>query len=116
METAKLLGVRLARTLYARWRTLGPQSRERLQPIAEEAKGRALEVRGAADRDTAERELRAANETFAAALVEDAEADPDVDQIDVSRLREDLRRELDRLATAEIRASRGDTTAERADA
>ena len=108
-----MLGVRLARTLYGRWRTLSPASRQRLELLAEETKSRALDARGSADRDTAERELHAANETLAAALVEDAEADPDVDDIEVRRLREDLRRELERLATADIQAARGDTPAQR---
>ena len=99
--------VRVARTLYARWRTLGPDQRERIAPFAEEAKERALELRGAMNRPAAERELSHANETLAAAIVETAEADPEVDELEVRRLREDLRRELDRLATADVRASRG---------
>ena len=115
METAKTLGVRLARALYGRWRTLSPAARQRLEPLAEDAKTKALDLRGADDQETAARELRAANETFAAALVEDAEADPEIDQIEVGRLRDDLRRELERLATADIKASRGDAHAERAD-
>jgi hypothetical protein len=115
METAKSLGVRLARALYGRWRTLGPASQKRLEPLAEETKSKALELRGAADGPAAERDLQAANETFAAALLEDAEADPDVDAAEVSRLRDDLRRELERLASAEIKASRGDAQEQRAD-
>lgn len=111
-----MLGVRLARTLYGRWRSLGPAARQRLEPLAEETKSRALEARGASDRDAAERDLHAANETLAAALVEDAESDPEMDAIEVGQLREDLRRELERLATADITASRGDTPAERTDA
>ena len=99
--------VRVARTLYARWRTLGPRERDRIAPLAEDAKERALELRGAHDQGSAERELAAANETLAAAIVETAEADPEVDELEVRRLREDLRRELDRLATADVRASRG---------
>ena len=102
-----MLGIRLARVLYGRWRTLGSASRQRLEPLAEEAKMRALDLRGSQDED-AERDLHAVNEAFAAALVEDAEADPEIDQVEVSRLREDLRRELDRLATADITASRGE--------
>jgi hypothetical protein len=102
-----VVGVRVARTLYARWRALRPAQRDPLAPLAEDAKERALELRGAADAQTAERELAAANQTLAAALVEAAEADPEVNEIEVRRLREDLRRELDRLATAEVRASRG---------
>jgi hypothetical protein len=101
------LGVRVARSLYGRWRTLGPADRERLAPLAEEAKERALEARGAADVRTAERELAVANETLAAGIVESAEADPEVSEAEVHRLRDDLRRELARLATAEVRVTRG---------
>jgi hypothetical protein len=104
---ATAMGVRVARTLYARWRVLGPAQRRRIAPLAEDAKERALELRGSADLREAEQELAHANETLAAAIVETAEADPEVDELDVRRLREDLRRELDRLATAEVRASRG---------
>jgi hypothetical protein len=38
--------------------------------------------------------------------VESAEADPEVSESDLTELRDELRRELDRLATAEISASR----------
>ena len=100
-------GVRVARSLYGRWRTLGPTDRDRLAPLAAEAKERALDARGAADARTAERELAAANESLAAGIVESAEADPEVSEVEVGRLREDLRRELDRLASAEVRVSRG---------
>ncbi|HYN91258.1 MAG TPA: hypothetical protein VER75_04990, partial [Thermoleophilaceae bacterium] len=54
----------------------------------------------------AEADLRAASETLAAALVETAEADPEMGADEVRELREDLRRELERLATADIKASR----------
>ena len=40
-------------------------------------------------------------------MVELAEADPEVSEIEVRDLREDLARELERLASADIRASRG---------
>jgi hypothetical protein len=104
---AAALGVRVARTLYGRWRTLPAAHRGRLEPLAEDAKQRALELRGAADPEGAERDLRHANESLAAALIESAESDPELDEVEVRSLREDLRRELDRLATAEVRASRG---------
>jgi hypothetical protein len=48
----------------------------------------------------------AANETFAAALMETAEADPELDETEVHELREGLRRELERLASADIKAWR----------
>ena len=101
------MGVRVARTLYARWRAMGPADRERIAPLAQDAKERALELRGVADARVAERELAYANENLAAAILETAESDPEVDELEVRRLREDLRRELERLATAEVRASHG---------
>jgi hypothetical protein len=106
-------GVRVARSLYSRWRLLPHTDRARLAPLAEDAKEKALSVRGAADRPRAESELRSASETLAAALIENAEADPEVDEGEVRRLREDLRRELERLETAEIKASRREREASR---
>jgi hypothetical protein len=96
---AATLGVRIARSLHSRWRLLPSADRERLAPLADHARQRALEVRGASDRDSAERDLRAANETLAAALVESAESDPELDPEELMNLREELRRELARLAT-----------------
>jgi hypothetical protein len=101
-----VFGIRVARSLHTRWRAMGPDDRRRLAPLASDAKERALDLRGAADREGAERELAAANETLAAAMVELAEADPEVSDSDLADLRDELRRELDRLATAEISASR----------
>ncbi len=100
-----MLGVRVAKALYGRWRALGPAARERLAPLAEDAKRAALDARGADDSGAAQSDLRSASQTLAAAIVEDAEADPEVDAIEVRGLREDLRRELDRLSSAEITAS-----------
>ena len=94
------LGVRVARSLYARWRRLAPAERLRLEPLAEDAKRQALDLRGRADAASAERELRTTSETLAQALVASAEADPEVDELEVRRLRDELRRELDRLATS----------------
>jgi hypothetical protein len=102
---AAVVGIRLARTLHSRWRSLPSADRERIAPLAEDAKRQALDLRGAGDLEQAARELRAANETLAAALVESAEADPELDAIEVKRLREDLRRELERLASGEVKAS-----------
>jgi hypothetical protein len=116
MPTAKLLiggaaataalGVRVARSLYSRWRVLPEADRRRIGPLAEDLKQRALDVRGDPDRAQAGQDLRAANETFAAALVETAEADPEIGADEVHELREELRRELERLASADIKASR----------
>jgi hypothetical protein len=103
---AAALGVRVARSLYGRWRVLPEADRRRIEPLAEDLKQRALDLRGAPDRERAGEDLRAANETFAAALVETAEADPDMDVEEVRELREELRRELERLAGADIKASR----------
>jgi hypothetical protein len=100
------LGIRVARSLYTRWRLLPEPDRRRIESLAEDLKAQALALRGAADRAEAEADLHAANETFAAALLETAEADPEVDEVEVRELREDLRRELERLASADIKAWR----------
>jgi hypothetical protein len=102
------LGVRVARSLYGRWRLLPQAERERIAGVAEDAKQKALEVRGATEpqRTEAVAELRAANESLAGALVESAESDPEIAVEDVDALREDLRLELERLASADIKASR----------
>ena len=102
-----LLGVRVARALYGRWRRMKAAERDPLGPLAEEVKERALDLRGASDREAAGRGLEKAGERLAAAMVESAESDPEISEIEVSRLRADLARELDRMASAEIRASRG---------
>ena len=100
------ISIRVARPLYARWRILPDAHRQRIEPLAEDLKAQALAIRGAPDRRRAEADLFAANETFAAALVETAEADPELDEVEVHELREDLRRELERLANADIKAWR----------
>jgi hypothetical protein len=100
------LGIRMARSLYARWRLLPEPDRRRIESLAEDLKAQALAIRGATDRNSAQADLLAANESFAAALVETAEADPELDEVEVSRLREDLRRELERLASADVKAWR----------
>ena len=100
------LGIRVARSLHNRWRLLPEADRRRIESLADDLKRQALDVRGAPDRDRAEANLMAANETFAAALLETAEADPEFDESEVHELREDLRRELERLASADIKAWR----------
>ena len=110
---AGAIGVRVARSLYGRWRLLPPADRERIRSFAEDTKEKALSLRGSSDRARAEADLRASTETLAAALVETAECDPEIAPDDVQALREDLRRELERLAGADIKASgrvRGPTT------
>ncbi|HYN49569.1 MAG TPA: hypothetical protein VES62_01485 [Thermoleophilaceae bacterium] len=100
------LGVRVARSLYGRWRVLPEQDRRRIEGLAEDLKHRALELRGASDSERANEGLRAANETLAAALVETAAANPEVGEDEVLQLRSDLKRELERLAGADIKALR----------
>ena len=100
------IGVRVARSLYGRWRVLPEADRERIAAFAEDAKEKALSVRGSNDPTQAQEDLRAASETLAAALVETAESDPEIGEDEVVELREELRRELERLATADIKASR----------
>lgn len=103
---AGAIGVRVARSLYGRWRLLPQADRERIAAFAEDTKEKALSLRGSSDRGQAEEDLRASSETLAAALVETAESDPELAAEDVHQLREDLRRELARLATADVKASR----------
>ncbi len=79
-SAAAVLGIRVARSLHGRWRLLPPAQRRRIEPLAEAAKEQALDLRGDPDRPGAEADLRAANETLAAALVESAEADPEVER------------------------------------
>jgi len=100
------IGVRVARSLYGRWRVLPAADRERIASFAEDAKRRAFSVRGAGDTAQAQEELRAASESLAAALVETAESDPEIGSEEVDELREELKRELERLATADVKASR----------
>ena len=104
---AALLGVRVARALHGRWRRLSAKERERLRPLAHDVRERALDLRGVADPQSAGRELRDANEKLADAMVESAEANPDVSEAEVLRLREDLTRELERLVEGDIAAARG---------
>jgi hypothetical protein len=100
------LGVRVARSLYGRWRVLPDEDRRRIEGLAEDLKQRALDLRGASDAERAHEGLRAANETLAAALVETAAANPEMGEDEVLELREDLKRELERLAGADIKALR----------
>ena len=103
---ASAIGVRVARSLYGRWRLLPAADRERIAAFAEDTKEKALSLRGSSDRVRAEEDLRASSETLAAALVETAESDPQVDPEDVAQLREDLRLELQRLAAGNLNERR----------
>ena len=100
---ASAIGVRVARSLYGRWRLLPSADRERIATFAEDTKEKALSLRGSSDRARAEADLRASTETLAAALVDTAESDPELAPEDVHELREDLRRELERLAAVAAR-------------
>src|SRR5215213_2112269 len=95
---AGAIGVRVARSLYGHWRLLPAADRDRIAAFAEDTKQKALSLRGAHDRVQAEADLRESSETLAAALVESAESDPELGAEDVQQLRDDLRRELERLA------------------
>ncbi len=100
------MGFRVARGLYGRWRRMKAPERARLEGLADDVKERALELRGTPDPERAELDLQHAGERLADAMVESAEADPEVSDADVEELRGDLARELERLATGEVLASR----------
>jgi hypothetical protein len=82
------VAVRVARLMYRQWEALVPAERTPLEPLASDVKERALEVRGKLDDGQAERELEAATSDLAEAMGAD----------DVAQLRDDLRRELERVA------------------
>ncbi len=102
-----VLGVHVARSLYGRWRRMSGAARQALEPLAEEVEDRALELRGVVDPREAERGLLEAGERLVDAMVETAAADPELSEGEVQELRDDLAIELERLASAEISASRG---------
>lgn len=104
---ATSLGVTVARSLYGRWRRMPATHRAKIERIAEDVKSRALDARGESDQRAAGADLNAASERLAEAMVESAQADPDVTDVEVRDLRADLTRELERLAGGEVKASRG---------
>ena len=81
------VAVRIARVLYRRWEALSPEERKPLESLADNVKDRALAVRGEVDDGAAERELERASTELAEALGAD----------EVAELREQLRRELERV-------------------
>jgi hypothetical protein len=93
-----VMGFTVARSLHGRWRRLSSPARERLEPLADDVRGRALDVRGAADPETDGRDLEQASRRLADAMIDDAAGDPEVSDIEVRDLRTELARELDRLA------------------
>ena len=104
---ATTLGIQVARSVYGRWRRMPAARRAKLEGLATDVKERALDLRGESDQQAAGHEPREANEQLADAIVESAAADPGVSEIEVRDLRAELARELERLAEADIRASRG---------
>jgi len=109
---ASTLAVRVARAIHGRWWRLSAAERKRLEPLADDVRERALDLRGATDPDAAARGLRAANTKLADAMVESAREDPSVGELELRRLREELSRELERLAGAEVEARRGPSRVE----
>ncbi len=102
--------MRVARSLWARWRRLASPARERIEPLADLVRDQALELRGSDDPQRAGHDLGVASEQLADAMVDAAEADPQVSEADVQRLRGELARELERVATADIVAYRASPT------
>lgn len=97
-----LVGFTVARSLHGRWRRLSGPARERLEPLAEDVRERALDVRGSADPAADGHDLGQANRRLADAMIEDAAGDPEVSEIEVRDLRTELARELDRLAESSL--------------
>ena len=93
-----LMGFTVARSLHGRWRRLSGPARERLEPLADDVRDRALDVRGSADPEADGRDLEQASRRLADAMIEEAAGDPEVSEIEVRDLREGLADELERLA------------------
>lgn len=106
------LGYRVARGLYGRWRRMSAPERKKLETLADDVKERALELRGTPDPEQAADDLAQAGERLADAMVQSADSDPEVTDAEVEQLRGDLARELERLAGADILASRSRTPRE----
>jgi hypothetical protein len=99
--------VRVARSLWARWRRLAAPDRERIGPLADAVKDQALRLRGSGDPERAGHALGVASGQLADAMVDAAEADPEISEADVRDLRDELARELERVAAADITAYPG---------
>lgn len=91
------LAVRVARGLYRRWEALSPGERERLAALARDVKERALELRGSANPEPAERDLEQASRELADAIGDAAAADPEAEPAEVAALRAELALELERM-------------------
>jgi hypothetical protein len=83
---ATTLGAQVARSVRGRWRRMPAARRGKLESLAANVREQARDPREAA---------------------EQAAARPEVSEIEVRDLRAELARELDRLASADIAASRG---------
>jgi hypothetical protein len=92
------MGFTVARSLHGRWRRLSVPARERLEPLADDVRGRALDLRGSVDPETDGRDLELATRRLADAMIDEAAGDPEVSEIEVHDLRESLAHELERLA------------------
>lgn len=104
---ATTLGAQVARSVYERWRRLPAARREKLAGLAANVRERALDSRGEAARHTPGQQPRQPGERLADPMARPAAADPGVSDVEVRDLRAELARELDRLAGADIQASRG---------
>ena len=66
------MGFSVARSLHGRWRRLSDPARERLEPLAEDVRERALDLRGSADPERDGRELDHAVAQLADAMIDEA--------------------------------------------
>ena len=92
------MGFSVARSLHGRWRRLSGPARERLEPLAEDVRERALDLRGSAQPEEDGRDLSKANRRLADAMIDEAAGDPEISEIEVRDLRTGLAAELGRLA------------------
>ena len=104
---AAALGVRVARSLYGRWRLLPAADRQRHRSRSPRTPRRTRSTCAARPTAAAGRGATCARPTRRSPRrwSRRAEADPEIDARRSSALREDLRRELERLAGADIKAS-----------
>jgi hypothetical protein len=110
LAEAASMGVRVARTMHGRWRRMAAPERTRLQGLADDVRKRALDLRGSPEPGADRLALQGASERLAAAMVDSAQTDPEVSDIEVEELRSELARELGRLERSDVKASRADTT------
>lgn len=112
---ATALGATVARSLYGRWRRMPSARREQLERIAGDVRERTLGAHGEPAQPDAGAEPPAPTAPAVDAVVEPTRIAPEVSDIEVRDLRDDLARELDRVARGEVRASRGSGDAARSD-